>query len=204
MRILNKDACFILLILQALSEILKAYQKLESNKWYLSVFVDASFNGMPDGQSSAFGYIIFLSGGYAIGKRGKCCVLSWKANKLRRVVTSTFEAETLALAEALDEAFVLRHQILQMMGLPDEMLKIEAFSDCNDCVEAVHSTKQVNGAKRDRARLDLAKIKQMLERGEVDTVSWVPTDYQLADPLTKRGRTKISMIQTLREGKFFS
>ena len=177
------------------------FKRIGGERWFLTVFADASLGGLPDTVSSAFGYIILLSDGYSPGKRGNCCVLSWKANKLPRTVTSTFEAETLALSEALDRAVVIRQQILAMMNMPEELLKIEAFSDCNDCVTAVHSTKQVQ--RKDRIRLDLHKVKEMIQDKRVESVTWVPTEFQLADIFTKRGVSKAAIQATVGTGRFF-
>ena len=38
-----------------------------------------------------------------------------------------------------------------------------------------------------RLRIDIAVLRNMLERGEVEEVSWVDTSLQLADCLTKKG-----------------
>ena len=68
----------------------------------LVVFSDASHANLPDGFSSAGGFIVFLVGG-----NKRCCPLAWEAKKMKRVVKSTLAAETLALVEALDMAFYL-------------------------------------------------------------------------------------------------
>ena len=68
----------------------------------LVVFSDASHANLPDGFSSAGGYIIFL-----VGENKNCCPLAWEAKKMKRVVRSTLAAETLALVEAVDMAFYL-------------------------------------------------------------------------------------------------
>ena len=53
--------------------------KLELDKWYLSVFSDASLRGLPGKIQSAMGYMVFLSDGYVPNKETKCCILQWNA-----------------------------------------------------------------------------------------------------------------------------
>ena len=52
-------------------------------------------------------------------------------------------------------------------------------------------------------QIDSAKIREMLERKEVENIQWISTDLQLADVLTKRGVAKSPLLNTLEEGKFF-
>ena len=88
------------------------YKRLRRDKWYISVFTDASVGKLPDGHSSAAGIIIFLSNGYRPREKRDCCVLSWRSSKVRRVVSSSYNAKVLALSEGLEEAIVGhdRHQ----------------------------------------------------------------------------------------------
>ena len=92
--------------------------------------------------NSAMGYLIFLSDGYNPNKKSKCCILTWKSCKIKRVVTSTFDAETIALELGLEEAIVIKDQLIKMTNLDAELIKIEAFVDCRDTYEAVISHKQ--------------------------------------------------------------
>ena len=85
---------------------------------------------------------------------------------------------------------------------PESMIKVEAFCDCNDTVEAIRSTKQNN--KSVLVQADIAKIKQLVERKQVNTINWIPTQHQLADCLTKRGAATTAIEQTVVKGKFFA
>ena len=66
------------------------------------VFTDASYANLPDGTSSAGGYVIQLC-----GKANKAVVLSWSSNKLKRVVKSTTAAEVFAIVPGLWECIYL-------------------------------------------------------------------------------------------------
>ena len=67
----------------------------------LKVYTDASFCNLPDGKSSTCGYVIILQ-----GTRGER-ILDWASTKIQRVVSSTLEAEALALKEGLNDAIYL-------------------------------------------------------------------------------------------------
>ena len=178
------------------------FVKLEKQQWYLTVFADASLKNLPPQKSgSAGGYIIFLSNGFRLGQRSKCCPLTWKSTKIKRVVASTHEAESLALAEALEEAVVIRHQIMTMTGLPKELIAIEAFVDNNDAVSSFNSSKQNH--KGGRIQIDAAKVREMLETQEVQSISLINNTLQIADALTKKGAPTVHLITTLQQGRFF-
>ena len=73
------------------------YGKLEGDIWRITVFSDASLRGLSGKINSAMGYLIFLSDGYTPNEHSRCCILTWKSCKVKRVVTSTYDAETISL-----------------------------------------------------------------------------------------------------------
>ena len=79
------------------------------SEWRLVVFSDASFANLPDKISSCFAYIVLL-----VGADGRCCPVSWKANKIKRVCRSTLAAETMALIEGLEECLYLKHLLCEI------------------------------------------------------------------------------------------
>ena len=175
------------------------FSKLPGKEFYLTVFSYASRANLPDGVSSAMGYIIFLTNGYVLGQEGQCNPLVWKSTKIQRVVSSTLDAETLALLAALEQAIVLKNQLFQILNFPKQAINIQAFVDNKDCVTAIHSSKQTQTS---RIRVDLANIKSMLQDKEVFSVSWIEGGHQLADCLTKRGASSVKLTATLCEGTF--
>ena len=166
------------------------------------MFSDASLRGLSGKVNSAMGYFIFLSDGYSPNTKAKCCILAWKACKVKRVVTSTYDAETIALELGLEEAIVIKNQLIKMTGLDENLIRIEAFVDCKDTYEAIISHKQFPKGSR-LASIEVAKIKEMLELKQVYRVSWVDTEHQLADILTKRGVGAEPILKTLVQGRFF-
>ena len=178
------------------------FRKIPGDKWYLTVFSDASLKNLPPSKTgSALGYLIFLSAGFKAGLRSICCPLAWKANKIKRVVKSTHEAEALALADAVEEAYVIKKQIMEMTGVSDDMMPIEVFCDSQDAVASFNSSKPSN--KGGRLQIDIARVRGMMEENIINSIHLVNTNTQLADALTKKGAAKTALISTLEEGRFF-
>ncbi|CAL4154397.1 unnamed protein product, partial [Meganyctiphanes norvegica] len=67
-------------------------------------------------------------------------------------------------------------------NLPDGYPK--CFIDNKSLWENAHSTK---GVSERRLRIDIAAIKEMLERKEISAIKWVETSHQLSDCFTKKG-----------------
>ena len=118
------------------------FRKLYGDDWWLTTFVDASKGVLPDGHSSTVGYLIWLLNGHILGNRSAANILTCKSGKISRAVSSTYEAETLALTEAMDRTLLLKDQFIKLMAVPEKLIHVEILSDCNDTVESVYSTKQ--------------------------------------------------------------
>ena len=183
-------------------EVHMKYSKLEKDKWYITVFSDASLRGLPGKIQSAMGYLVFLSEGYEPNRESRCCMLTWKSCKVKRVVTSTYDAETISLELGLEEALVIKNQLETMTGLGEDLIQIEAFIDCKDTYEAIVSNKKFPKGSR-LASLEVAKIKEMIERNQIHRVTWIDTSHQLADILTKRGVAAESLVKTMNDGRFY-
>ena len=114
---------------------------------------------MPDGVSSAMGILIFLSNGYRPHQKRDCCILSWRSSKVRRVVSSSYDTEVLALLEGLEEALVMRKLLLDMTQIEPESLEIKAFCNNEDTIKALNMSKSFY--KEKRIGIEVAKIKEM-------------------------------------------
>lgn len=159
----------------------------------LTVFSDAAFANLRDGHSSTEGYLVFL-----VGQNGRCCLLSWKSCRIKRVVCSTLAAETMALGTGLDDAYFLGRILSELGVCAPNGPKIEAFVDSRSLVENIRSTKSVNKKK---LRIDIAAIREMLERGELNSLKWVDSKSQLADVLTKRGVSNMNLRKVIISGR---
>ena len=156
----------------------------------LLVFTDASLGNLSDRVSSTCGILVFLG-----DSQNNICPLSWRANKIRRVVTSTLAAETLALQEGIKEAIYIQKMLTEI--LPNLHVPIDAYVDNKSLVDSIMSTKLVD----DRMlRLDIGSLKQMMER-DIRKIMWIPGERQLADCLTKKGARCDALLGVYHSGK---
>ena len=163
-----------------------------TDELYLAVFTDASLANLPDQVSSAGGYVILL-----IGSNKMCCVLSWCSCKIKRVVKSTSAAEALTLLEGVEEAVCLQALLSELLSDSSFKIPIKAYIDSKNIHSAVHSTKTVS---EKRLRLDIAALKQMLHRKDIEEVSWIESSEQLADCLSKKGASSSKLVNILKTG----
>ena len=171
------------------------YPRLGSfNLFQLKVFSDASWGNLSDKVLSAKGNLVFLSVGENV------CPLSWISNKVRRKVSSTLSAETLALNDTLDDAVYLKHLISEIYhdNVRESKIPILAYIDNKSLDEILRSTKQV---QEKRFRIDIAEVQRMLESKEINEISWISSKDNLADGLTKRGIDTSVLLQCISTGK---
>lgn len=165
---------------------------VDGDKYILKVYSDASFNNLPNGGSQG-GYIIFLC-----DSEDNAAPIQWQSKRIRRVVKSTLAAECLALEDAVDTAYYLKSLLLEMLRIPPENIEIQCFIDNNSLYENIHSTTNVKEEKR--LILDISIIKEMLERKELTSVSFVKSKYQLADCFTKQGASSLRLCEVISAG----
>ena len=151
-------------------------QMSDINNCCLECYSDASFANLSGGGSQG-GMIVFLR-----DHKGASCPIYWQTRKIRRVVKSTLSAETMALLDCAEAGIFLANVMADITSLAP--LPVKCYVDNRSLVESLHSSKYIEDK---RLRLDIAVISDMLDRGELHSVSWVDTTSQLADPLTKRG-----------------
>ena len=154
---------------------------------HLECFTDAAFMNLKD-YGSQGGTIILLK-----DSSGQRCPLFWRSRKIARVVKSTLAAETLALVEGAETASYIASIIKEVTKM--EHIPIHCYVDNKSLVDALHSDKNSlnHGIKK-----EMAVMEDMLNRKEVNSVSWIHTSQQLADCLTKRGAS----TEKLREAIF--
>ena len=160
--------------------------------WQIMTFTDAALGNL-DGSGSVGARVCFLT-----NSRGDICPLSWSANKIKRVVRSTLSAEMLSLQEGIEEAIYLRGLIVEMINGDVKSLPIVMYVDNKSVTQALCSTKMVDDK---RLRLDIAAIKESLEKNEVSSVRWLPGESQLANCLTKRGASGYELMKVLMDGR---
>lgn len=173
------------------------FNKLDGDQWYISVFSDASKNTLPDGESSAMGYMIFLTTGHVTGEVKNACPLYWRSTKIPRMIGSSFEGEAIALEEGVNVAFTIMKDLAAITGVPENMIKVEGICDADDVVKAVNNTTQKS---KDRTSWEIGRVRQMLNKKEICRVKWQEGAGNVADVLTKRGAAKHLIQRTMEFG----
>ena len=161
--------------------------------WKIEVSTDASLSNLNDGVDSTGAHVILIK-----NSKGDCAPMVWNANKIKRIVGSTLEAECLALVDGAKEAVYLREVIEEIFDLKDKTIPVEALVDNKGTIDAVHSTAPV--ADR-RLRRDVGIVKQMLNTKEISSVSWCSGKDQLADGMTKRTASCFELKDVFQTGR---
>ena len=151
----------------------------------LECYSDASFANLND-SSSQGGFVIFMQ-----DSRGVRCPVQWQSRKVRRVVKSTLAAETLALLDCAEAAVYIAKMLNEIVKCE---IKVNCIVDNKSLCDALYSSHVLEDR---RLRIDLAVLRNMLDREEINRVSWVATSVQLADCLTKRGASAQRLMAAL-------
>jgi hypothetical protein len=163
---------------KTIDQVLK-FPKLDWNNLSLRVYSDASYANNPDG-SSQIGYIIFLC-----DTTGACQPLFWSSKKSKRVTRSVLGSETMALADAFDMAFSIRHDLQNITQL---QIPINILTDSLSLFDVL--TKSTTTSEK-RLMIDLTAAKQAYKRREIDTIGFIRTEHNPADVFTKVTKCKI-------------
>ena len=147
-------------------------------------YADASFGNLPDGGSQGGIYTEMVSG-------SKSAPIDWQSKRLTRTPKSTLAAETIAMVEGFESAYLISTLLSEILNNNTKPVPVEAFTDCYSLYEAAHSTTSVTDK---RLRIEIAILREGLSRNEF-TLGWVKTDDQLADCLTKRGSDPRKLLE---------
>ena len=165
----------------------------------LKCYSDAPLGNLRSGNSTG-DYVIFLE-----GENDESCLLVWKTKTLYLVVRSTVSAEACAMTEALDTAHFISKVLSEILfnepinaKVVQHRIPIKAYTDNESLYRNTHSTTM---ASEHRLRIELAIIKQMLEKNELHTFEWTPATQQPADCLTKQGASSLNLARAIQNGR---
>ena len=131
----------------------------------------------------------------------------WKSFRLHRVVPSTLGGEaqafssasavaewmTLLVSEAMHGPFDLRDSETHMRRTP-----IVGITDCKSLYDHVTSMSSVAGVQDKRVSVDLAIIKQSIDRAGL-LIRWCPTELMVCDALTKDKADPADLLRAILE-----
>lgn len=144
---------------------------------YVVSFCDASFTNLPNAGSQG-AHVSFL-----VDKNGLYCPVMWQSRKIRRVVKSTLGAECLAAVEAAENTIYLATLVANILNL-SRRIDTFLFCDNRNLVNAVHSSTNLEDK---RLVIDISVLRDMIDQQELTAFTWVSTEWQIADALTKQG-----------------
>jgi hypothetical protein len=145
-------------------------------------YCDSDFASDVDKRRSTTGYVFMLGGG----------AVSWSSKLQPTVALSTAEAEYMAMCSAVQEAIYLRRS-LKDLGIEQKKATV-IHEDNTACIAMCHNPVNHQRTKHIDIRYHFTRLK-VLEG--VVKIKYVPTEYQLADILTKP--LKKNQISYLRE-----
>ena len=165
----------------------------------VKVYADASYGNQLDKVRSTAGRVILLEN----RKTGAVAVASWKTKKIGRVCRSVKSAETRALEEAVDDGVNLARVVAEIyagaINLKDpKQLPVEAVTDSKSLWESLHNSRQ---CEEKMLRNSIAGLKELFELKMLVDVTWVPTTHQLADCMTKRGKTSDWLLRVANRNR---
>ena len=135
-------------------------------------YTDASFQTDKDDSRSQSGYVFCLNGG----------AVSWKSSKQEIVADSTTEAEYIAASDAAKEAVWIKKFITELGVVPSIADPVDLYCDNNGAIAQAKEPRSHQRSKHILKRFHL--IREIIDRGDVK-ICRVPTDDNIADPLTK-------------------
>ena len=105
----------------------------------------------------------------------------------------------MGLVDCLGDGIYLRTIISELLfdDGKKKVIPVIGIVDNMQLYEHVYSTKL---AADKRLRIDIADLQEMIEKGEVSELKWVPTDKMISDTLTKKNSCSYSLNQVLETG----
>ena len=107
-------------------------------------------------------------------------------------MNSTLAAEAVALIEASGKAYWIRciiSEIFRTIAIP-----VVCHTNSKMMYLAVKSSKQIADK---RLNIDLATIKEKCENKEIENITWISKEKQIADSLTEKGASCEKLIQAI-------
>ena len=153
---------------------------------------DSSLGNLKDGGSQG-GFIIYL-----VGENNASSPIMWRSKRLRRVVKSAMAAETLIQVEAAEACFWLANlfsEILYCKSNSENKIQIECYTDNHQLYDSVYSIRPIQDK---RLQIEIALLREMINKNEITKINWIENKHQLADSLTKYGASSEKLLNTLK------
>jgi transposase InsO family protein len=150
-------------------------------------FADSSFNNLPR-SGTQLGFVVLLT-----DVRNRCHFLTYKSYRARRIVRSSTAGETLALSDAFDAAFTIRHDLQRAMKRDIPMILL---TDSDALFKTLTRSRQT---VEKRLMVDLAALREAYLGRDLANIGLMPSRENPADGLTKRVGND-ALLRILRTG----
>ena len=162
------------------------FPKLDLKNLTVKCYADASYGNLPDGGSQGGVYVELVDSSMS-------APIQWQSKRLKRTPKSTLAAETIAMVEGMESAYLTSKLLSEILYNSTKDVPVEAVTDCYSLFEAAHSTTCIEDK---RLRIELSILRESLLKNEFK-LSWVNTGNQLADCLTKSGSNPRLLIERI-------
>ena len=164
------------------------YPQLDLQSLKIRAYADAAFGGNDD-HSSQLGMIILLC-----DDLNNCAVIHYNSWKCQRVTRSVLAAEVHAFSAYFDFAFALRHDLRKMINIE---VPVVMFTDSKCLFDTIT---RFSGVTEKRLLIDISALRQSYNRGEIFNVGHVSSEYNLANPLSKKVKSDL-LEEVMTKGK---
>ena len=124
-------------------------------------------------------------------------MIHWRSRSIKRIATSTLAGEALAVSDLIGDIIYTKAVLQEIFGDSVSNVPSHIFTDSKNLDKSISSFKMVDDR---RLRTELAYIKEVLDKGEIQDLSWISGHQMLANCLTKRGASADSLLKVLRSG----
>ena len=114
--------------------------------------------------------------------RGNSHPIIWKSKVVRRVISSKLAAKAVSMVEAVEWAEYIKFLWEEIMG-EEGIANIIIYTDSKTLEMALKTARSI---KNHMMRIDLALIREKIEKGMIKMIQWIDGEKQLVDSLTKR------------------
>ena len=135
-------------------------------------YSDASFQSNRNDSKSQSGYVFTLNGG----------AVSWKSSKQEKTADSTIESEYIAASEVAKEVVWIKKFITELGAIPSIVHPVLLYCDNNGAIAQAKEPRSHQRSKHVLKRYHL--IRENIGKNDVK-IEKIPTDQNIADPLTK-------------------
>ena len=116
---------------------------------------------------------------------------------MKRIVKSTIAAETLALLDGLETAYLVSKIAAEVIHNGEiESLPVVGITDNRNLADTAHSSSLIEDK---RLLIEMSIIRQMINREEVQ-LKWIKSGEQVSDVLTKIGASGVKLRDVVSRG----